>query len=49
MDAGFKQDVVVIAADEPGRWILRYSVPAKGETYPEITQVLDPLHAQVKC
>ena len=48
MDAGFKQDVVAIAADEPGRWILRYAVPPKGVTYPDIIQVLEPLHAQVQ-
>ena len=48
MDAGFNQDVVVIAADEPGRWILRYAAPAKGVNYPEITKVLAPLHANIQ-
>ncbi len=48
MDAGFNQEVVVIAADEPGRWVLRYAAPAKGVQYPEITKVLEPLHANVQ-
>ncbi len=48
LDAGFNQDVVVIAADEPGRWVLRYATPAKGVQYPALNEVLAPLKTDVQ-
>ena len=42
------QDVTVISASTPGRWILRYSVPKKGETYEPLAKVFEPLGTQIQ-
>ncbi|MBD1568166.1 MULTISPECIES: protein translocase subunit SecF [Aliivibrio] len=48
LDAGFKQDVAVIASGEPGRWVLRYAIPPHGTELPPLTEVLAPLHTDVQ-
>ena len=47
LDAKFGQDVSVIAAGEPGRWVLRYAIPEQGEA-PDVTSALQSLDAQVQ-
>ncbi|MGF1687231.1 protein translocase subunit SecF [Photobacterium japonica] len=46
MDKALKQDVSVIAAGEPGRWVLRYAIPTQGEA-PNIGHILQPLDGQL--
>ncbi|MGF1759226.1 protein translocase subunit SecF [Photobacterium sagamiensis] len=48
LKAGLKQDVTVIAAGEPGRWVLRYAVPAVGAELPPIPQMLSPLVSDIQ-
>ncbi|GHA49172.1 protein translocase subunit SecF [Photobacterium aphoticum] len=47
MDKALKQDVSVIAAGEPGRWVLRYAIPTQGEA-PNIAHILQPLDGQLQ-
>ncbi|WP_064607683.1 protein translocase subunit SecF [Photobacterium sp. J15] len=47
LDAGLHQDVSVISAGEPGRWVLRYAMPENGEAMPSIEQLLTPLKTDV--
>ena len=48
LTAGLKQDVTVIAADESGRWVLRYAIPASGTELVPIPQMLSPLAGDVQ-
>lgn len=45
LNAAYQQDVTVISASEPGRWVLRYAdiVSADAQNNVSITQVLAPL------
>ncbi|WP_222939795.1 protein translocase subunit SecF [Photobacterium sp. BZF1] len=47
LDAQFDQDVSVIAAGEPGRWVLRYAIPEQGEA-PDVAGALHSLDANVQ-
>ncbi|MEJ2766352.1 protein translocase subunit SecF [Photobacterium sp. MCCC 1A19761] len=47
LDAALGQDVSVIAAGEPGRWVLRYAIPAQGQS-PDVADVLNKLDAEVQ-
>ena len=40
MDAAMKQDVAVISASEPGRWVLRYAAPAAGQELQNVSTIL---------
>lgn len=48
LDKAMDQPVTVISATTPGRWILRYAVPKKGETYESLEKILAPLGTQVQ-
>ncbi|MGF1727123.1 protein translocase subunit SecF [Photobacterium nomapromontoriensis] len=47
MDKSLHQDVSVIAAGEPGRWVLRYAIPQQGQA-PDVKTVLKPLDANLQ-
>lgn len=47
LDTALHQDVSVIAAGEPGRWVLRYAIP-ESDTAPDVQAVLHQLDANVK-
>lgn len=48
LSSAYQQDVTVIAAGEPGRWVLRYAdTHVAGDTAPELTTVLAPLASEV--
>lgn len=47
MDKSLHQDVSVIAAGEPGRWVLRYAIPEQGQA-PDVKKVLQPLDANLQ-
>ncbi|KMV30021.1 protein translocase subunit SecF [Photobacterium swingsii] len=48
MNAAMKQDVAVISASEPGRWVLRYAAPEAGQALQDVSTILAPLHSQVQ-
>ncbi|MDO6500643.1 protein translocase subunit SecF [Photobacterium sanguinicancri] len=48
MDAAMKQDVAVISASEPGRWVLRYAAPEAGQELQDVSTILAPLHSKVE-
>ncbi|MGF1692007.1 protein translocase subunit SecF [Photobacterium kagoshimensis] len=48
MNAAMKQDVAVISASEPGRWVLRYAAPETGQELQDISTILAPLHSQIQ-
>jgi preprotein translocase subunit SecF len=48
LQQAYGQDIHLIAAGEPGRWVLRYPVPAANAAPPQIAQVLAPLHTNVE-
>ncbi|QSV16713.1 protein translocase subunit SecF [Photobacterium ganghwense] len=47
LDTALHQDVSVIAAGEPGRWVLRYAIP-ESDTAPDVQAVLHQLDANVQ-
>ncbi|WP_299017999.1 protein translocase subunit SecF [uncultured Photobacterium sp.] len=47
LDAGLHQDVSVISAGEPGRWVLRYAMPENSEQLSSINQLLAPLATDI--
>ncbi|MDV5167988.1 protein translocase subunit SecF [Photobacterium rosenbergii] len=47
LDAKLGQDVSVIAAGEPGRWVLRYAIPEQGEA-PDVSAALHALDDNVQ-
>ena len=47
LDTKLGQDVSVIAAGEPGRWVLRYAIPEQGEA-PDISAALHALDTNVQ-
>ncbi|MGR5140378.1 protein translocase subunit SecF [Photobacterium sp. DNB23_23_1] len=47
LDDKLGQDVSVIAAGEPGRWVLRYAIPQHGEA-PDIAAALHTIDSQVQ-
>ncbi|MGB0893261.1 MAG: protein translocase subunit SecF [Parashewanella sp.] len=47
LNKAYKQDVSVISADEPGRWVLRYSDVKAGHKRPEIKEVLSKISSDV--
>lgn len=48
LNKAYKQDVTVISASEPGRWVLRYSDVQAGQKRAELKEVLAPLGSEVK-
>jgi preprotein translocase subunit SecF len=48
MTAAYRQEVSVISASEPGRWVLRYADIPKSETPPLLTDVLTPLDTEIQ-
>ena len=48
LNKAYKQDVAVISASEPGRWVLRYSDVQAGKKRADLTEVLAPLGSEVK-
>ncbi|MGL4712044.1 MAG: protein translocase subunit SecF, partial [Shewanella sp.] len=46
LNAAYKQDVTVISASEPGRWVLRYA--ETDQSHVDILQVLAPLNSEVQ-
>ncbi|WEM45233.1 protein translocase subunit SecF (plasmid) [Photobacterium sp. DA100] len=47
LDTELGQDVSVIAAGEPGRWVLRYAIPEQGEA-PDVSAAMHSLDAQLQ-
>ncbi|MCW8328530.1 protein translocase subunit SecF [Photobacterium sp. SDRW27] len=47
LNAGLHQEVSVVSAGEPGRWVLRYAVPESTEQVQSIDQLLAPLATEV--
>ncbi|UXI04609.1 protein translocase subunit SecF [Photobacterium sp. TY1-4] len=47
LDTALGQDVSVIAAGEPGRWVLRYAIPAQGQV-PDVADALNKLDTTVQ-
>ncbi|MGF1735019.1 protein translocase subunit SecF [Photobacterium satsumensis] len=47
LDDKLGQDASVIAAGEPGRWVLRYAIPEQGDA-PDIAAALHTIDAQVQ-
>ncbi|PSU35671.1 protein translocase subunit SecF [Photobacterium lutimaris] len=47
LDDQLGQDASVIAAGEPGRWVLRYAIPDQGEA-PDIAAALQTIDSQVQ-
>ncbi|MGO2342599.1 MULTISPECIES: protein translocase subunit SecF [Vibrio] len=49
LDAGLGQKVSVVAGEEQGRWVIRYSIPESTQQAAEsIETLLAPLHAETK-
>lgn len=51
LNAAYQQDVTVISASEPGRWVLRYSETKSADTQQgniDIQQALAPLNSEVQ-
>ncbi|MBE8166840.1 MAG: protein translocase subunit SecF [Shewanella sp.] len=48
LDKAYKQDVTVISASEPGRWVLRYSDVKSGEHRADLQKVLAPLNTPIQ-
>lgn len=47
MTAAYQQDVSVISASEPGRWVLRYANIPDEQLRPDLRQVLAPLNTDI--
>ncbi|AJR06332.1 protein translocase subunit SecF [Photobacterium gaetbulicola] len=47
LDTELGQDISVIAAGEPGRWVLRYAIPEQGEA-PDVSAAMHSLDAQLQ-
>ncbi|PSW20684.1 protein translocase subunit SecF [Photobacterium sanctipauli] len=47
LDKALMQDVSVITAGEPGRWVLRYAIPEHGEA-PQVDEVLQSLSSDIQ-
>jgi preprotein translocase subunit SecF len=48
MSAAYQQEVSVISASEPGRWVLRYANITDAEQSPSLVKVLAPLNTQIE-
>ncbi|WP_412501636.1 protein translocase subunit SecF [Shewanella chilikensis] len=48
LQQAYGQEVSLIAAGEPGRWVLRYAAPSAGQTMPELPEVLAGMNTQVE-
>nr|WP_251767284.1 protein translocase subunit SecF [Shewanella indica] len=48
LQQAYGQEVSLIAAGEPGRWVLRYAAPSAGQSMPEMPEVLAGMNTQVE-
>ncbi|WP_425289397.1 protein translocase subunit SecF [Shewanella indica] len=48
LQQAYGQEVSLIAAGEPGRWVLRYAAPSAGQSMPELPEVLAGMNTQVE-
>ncbi|MCH1924280.1 protein translocase subunit SecF [Shewanella sp. C32] len=48
LQQAYGSDVSLIAADEPGRWVLRYPAAAGDTTPPSLAQILSPLNTSLE-
>lgn len=48
LQQAYGQEVSLIAAGEPGRWVLRYAAPSAGQSMPELPKVLAGMNTQVE-
>ena len=48
LQQAYGQEVSLIAAGEPGRWVLRYAAPSAGQSMPELPEVLAGMNTHVE-